>query len=73
MEQPVENKLDGKVAQCDVSTEASMSRPEEPVLPKLSAQEFRTFNRLADHMNYFVRTWRGSLWPSDVFTNFRTA
>ena len=27
---------------------------EEPTLPPLTAQQFREFNRMADHMDYFV-------------------
>ena len=29
-------------------------KPEEPMLPKLSAAEFRAYNSMAEHMEYFV-------------------
>jgi hypothetical protein len=29
-------------------------KKEEPKLPKLSAAEFRTYNSMAEHMEYFV-------------------
>ena len=37
------------------STDASPSTNEEKELPKLSAQEYRIYNRMAEHMNMFVR------------------
>ena len=33
---------------------ADSSKPVEKQLPKLSAAEFRQYNRLAEHMDYFV-------------------
>jgi len=35
------------------SLAASETKQQE--LPKLMAQEFRVYNSMADHMNYFVR------------------
>ena len=31
-------------------------KEEEPKLPKLSAVEFRAYNSMAEHMEYFVRS-----------------
>ena len=54
MEQPVEKMADEGVPRCAGPTEASVPNQEEKALPKLSAQEFRQYNRMAEHMNYFV-------------------
>ena len=42
----------------EVKPEASSSKDEksEPALPPLSDHEFKQYNRLAEHMDYFVRT-----------------
>jgi hypothetical protein len=34
--------------------EAEEKKEEEPKLPKLSAAEFRAYNSMAEHMDYFV-------------------
>ena len=36
-------------------TEAAQTKKEEQDLPKLSAAEFRVYNRMAEHMDMFVR------------------
>lgn len=46
MEQPLENRLDESNLKCDASTETAAAKSEEPALPKLSAQEFRGYNRM---------------------------
>ena len=40
----------------DGSAEKDVSSKEEPTLPKLSSQEFRQFNHVAEHMNLYVST-----------------
>jgi hypothetical protein len=37
--------------------EVEEKKEEEPKLPKLSAAEFRTYNSMAEHMEYFVSSW----------------
>lgn len=37
-----------------MSTKPDASSEETEALPKLSASEFREYNRLAEHMDYFV-------------------
>jgi len=39
------------------ATNGSLAAPEtkQKELPKLTAQEYRVYNSMADHMNYFVR------------------
>ena len=54
MEQPFEQMADEGVPKCAGPTEASVPKQDEQALPKLSAQEFRQYNRMAEHMNYFV-------------------
>lgn len=46
-----------KESEAKANTEAAgPSKPEEPAkLPPLSAHEFRQYNRLAEHMDQFVR------------------
>lgn len=39
-----------------VTPEAAKAAPEPPKLPKLSGAQFREYNRLAEHMDFFVRT-----------------
>ena len=36
-------------------TDVAAPKQEEQALPKLSPQDFRTYNRLAEHMDMFVR------------------
>lgn len=36
--------------------EEVIATEEAPKLPKLSAADFRTYNSMAEHMDYFVRT-----------------
>jgi hypothetical protein len=38
----------------DESTEKDATSKEETTLPKLSAQEYRQFNHMAEHMNLYV-------------------
>lgn len=37
------------------SEEENNTSPREKELPKLTPAEFRTYNRMAEHMDYFVR------------------
>lgn len=43
-------------AQAENAVPAEAAKPAEPELPKLSAHEFRQYNRLAEHMDIFVST-----------------
>ena len=57
MEQPFEKMAEEGVPKVAGPTEADLPKPEEEqALPKLNAQEFRQYNRMAEHMNYFVST-----------------
>jgi len=56
--EPCEEEILGKnegreKALKDVEAE---SKKEEPMLPKLSAADFRVYNSMAEHMEYFVRS-----------------
>ena len=55
MEQPFEKMAQEGVPKCDKPTVVSAPKKEEQDLPKLSAQEFRIYNRMAEHMDMFVR------------------
>lgn len=52
----MEMVADETMPQCQ-SNPSDMSGPQkqEQTLPKLSPQEFKIYNRMAEHMNYFVR------------------
>jgi hypothetical protein len=39
-----------------LEVEEEEKKEEEPKLPKLSAAEFRVYNSMAEHMDYFVRS-----------------
>lgn len=39
---------------CEAPTTAAKAKKEEQDLPKLSAHEFRVYNRMAEHMDMFV-------------------
>ena len=54
MAQPVDETTSDTATQME-SNDSSVQSAEEPDLPKLTAQEFRIYNSMADHMNYFVR------------------
>jgi hypothetical protein len=55
MEQPFQKMEEEGVPQCSGPKEAEMKKDEEEkALPKLSKQEFRQYNSMAEHMNYFV-------------------
>ena len=53
MDSPIE-QTDGTVPACDMPAEDSAPLVESKELPKLTAQEFRIYNSMAEHMNYFV-------------------
>lgn len=55
MEQPFEKMADEGVPHCDKPTEAAAPKKEEQELPKMSTAEFRVYNRMAEHMDMFVR------------------
>jgi len=55
MSNPFE-KMAEEIPQASAPTEAAAPKQEEQDLPKLSPQEFRTYNRMAEHMDMFVRT-----------------
>jgi hypothetical protein len=63
MEQPFQKMEEEGVLQCSGPKEAEMKKDEEEkALPKLRKQEFRQYNSMAEHMNYFVRVSRISKW-----------
>lgn len=43
------------VPKTEKSTEAAAPKKEEQEVPKMSPQEFRIYNRMAEHMDMFVR------------------
>jgi hypothetical protein len=53
---PCEGEMLGKNAAREGALEdkAAEGKNEEPILPKLSAAEFRAYNSMAEHMEYFV-------------------
>jgi hypothetical protein len=56
MDQPFEKMAEEGVPQATGSKQEELQKEEEAkALPKLSPQEFRKFNALAEKMNYFVR------------------
>jgi len=54
MEQPFEKMEQEGVPKCDQPSDAAAAKQEEQQVPKLSAQEFRVYNRMAEHMDMFV-------------------
>lgn len=61
MEEPFEKMAQEGEPKCDVPTAAAAPEKEEQVLPKLSAKDFRVYNRMAEHMDmfheHFRQTW----------------
>ena len=55
MEQPFEKMAEEGVPKCDKPSEVSAPKKEDQDLPKMSPQEFRVYNRMAEHMDMFVR------------------
>jgi len=55
MEQPFEKMAEEGVPKCEKPTEVSAPKKEDQDLPKMSPQEFRVYNRMAEHMDMFVR------------------
>lgn len=53
MDSPIE-QTDGAVPACNMPSDVSAPLAESKELPKLTAQEFRIYNSMAEHMNYFV-------------------
>lgn len=57
MEQPFEKMEEEGIPQCTGPQEQELRKEEEEkALPKLSKEEFRKYNALAEKMNYFVGT-----------------
>ena len=54
MEKPFE-KMEQQIPKASEPTSAAAPKQEEQDLPKLSPQEFRVYNRMAEHMDMFVR------------------
>ena len=54
MEKPFE-KMEEQIPKASEPTSAAAPKQEEQDLPKLSPQEFRVYNRMAEHMDMFVR------------------
>lgn len=61
MEQPFEKMAQKGEPKCNTPTEAAAPKKEEQDLPKLSAKDFRVYNRMAEHMDmfheHFRQTW----------------
>lgn len=66
---PAEDCLDAAAKKADVDVkatevspaeEAAKTKAKEEKLPKLSAHEFRVYNRMAEHMDYFHNHFRHS-------------
>ena len=55
MENPFEKMAEEGVPKTDKPTEVAAPKKEEQDVPKLSPQEFRVYNRMAEHMDMFVR------------------
>ena len=55
MEKPFEQMAKQGVPSCNEPTPAAAPAKEAQAVPKLSAQEFRVYNRMAEHMDMFVR------------------
>lgn len=53
MEGPFE-KMEKEIPKADAPTDAAAPKKEQQALPKLSPQEFRVYNRMAEHMDMFV-------------------
>ncbi|KAK4544437.1 hypothetical protein LTR36_004328 [Oleoguttula mirabilis] len=60
MEQPFEKMAEEGLPKSDKPTEVAAPKAEEQCLPKLSPQEFRTYNRMAEHMDMFHENFRRS-------------
>lgn len=69
METPFDKMQAEGEPKCAEPTLVAKPQKEEQDLPKLSAQEFRVYNRMAEHMDMFVRFARSkedlSLWFAD--------
>jgi hypothetical protein len=53
MEKPFE-QMEEQIPKVSEPTSAAAPKQEEQDLPKLSPQEFRVYNRMAEHMDMFV-------------------
>ena len=75
MEQPFEKMAEDGVPKCDEPTKVAGPKREEQDLPKLTAQEFRVYNQMAEHMDMFVSHFHCSIAPycSTAFPNARLA
>ncbi|KAK0807989.1 hypothetical protein LTR91_005038 [Friedmanniomyces endolithicus] len=58
MEQPFEKMAEEGVPKCDKPSEVSAPKKEDQDLPKMSPQEFRVYNRMAEHMDMFHENFR---------------
>jgi hypothetical protein len=61
---PCEREMLGKNEERGKAAEEVASTPvkEEEKLPKLSAADFRAYNSMAEHMEYFVRICMPAIW-----------
>lgn len=64
MEGPFE-KMEKEIPKADAPTDAAAPKKEQQDLPKLSPQEFRVYNRMAEHMDMFVSLTSGQLERSE--------
>lgn len=51
---PCEGEMLGKNVGCEEVQKDEAAAKQEETLPKLSAAEFRAYNSMAEHMEYFV-------------------
>ena len=66
MEQPVDRQ-EGELPLCDKDNDKPAPVEEVKALPKLTAQEYRVYNCMADHMNYFVSYQRSP--PTEFYVH----
>lgn len=59
MEKKPFEKMAEEIPKADAPTDAAAPNKEQQDLPKLSPQEFRVYNRMAEHMDMFVSSTFG--------------
>lgn len=60
MEQPFEKMAEEGVPKCDAPSKVAAPQKEEQALPKMSAQEFRVYNRMSEHMDMYVSIYQST-------------
>ncbi len=54
MAQPAQEPMNETLSTPKLNGDGTKTSEEQKELPKLSKQEFRAYNQMAEHMNYFV-------------------